>query len=113
MPESEFDESNSDDQAVSLPVIESCDGCGACCIRTPVPPFEPGEEVAKDVPPDLLKPIHARVAADEHFDLVPCVWFDTQELRCLHYEIRPDACRVFEVGSDACRMSRWDVGVDV
>lgn len=82
-------------------------------MRTPVPPFEPGEEVAKEVPAELLLPIRARIEADQHFDLVACVWFDSVHRRCLHYELRPDACRKFEVGSDPCRMSRWDVGIDV
>ncbi|MFY9254758.1 MAG: YkgJ family cysteine cluster protein [Fuerstiella sp.] len=96
-----------------LPIIESCDGCGACCMRTPVPPFQPGEEYEKDVPAHLLQLIADRIAADQHFDLVSCVWFDDQQRRCQHYELRPEACRSFQVASDACRMSRWDVGIDV
>lgn len=96
----------------SLPVIESCDNCGACCIRTPVPPFQPGEEAEKDVPQQLMQLAWDRIAADEHFDLLPCVWFDQELKVCRHYDFRPDACRAFEVSSDACRMSRWDVGVD-
>lgn len=81
-------------------------------MRTPVPPFEPGEEVAKSVPQELLQLAAERVAADEHFDLVSCVWFDEEKKACRHYDFRPDACRAFEVSSDACRMSRWDVGID-
>ncbi|MEQ9406477.1 MAG: YkgJ family cysteine cluster protein [Fuerstiella sp.] len=97
----------------SLPIIESCDDCGACCLCTPVPPFEPGEEVARDVPAELLQPIHDRIAADEHFQLLCCVWFDTASRRCRHYELRPEACRRFEINSDLCRLSRWDAGIDV
>ena len=82
-------------------------------MRTPVPPFQPGEEAVKDVPLELLLPVQQRIAADQHFDLLACVWFDETTKRCQHYEYRPDACRTFEVGSDPCRMSRWDVGVDV
>ena len=82
-------------------------------MRTPVPPFEPGEEVARSVPEELLQPIHDRVAADQHFELLSCVWFDDASRSCRHYELRPTACRNFEVGSDPCRMSRWDVGIDV
>ena len=96
-----------------LPVIDSCDDCGACCIRTPVPPFEPGEEITRDVPKDLLIPIRERIAADQHFDLIPCVWYCEEGKLCRHYDYRPAACRRFEPGSDACRMSRWDVGVDI
>ena len=82
-------------------------------MRTPVPPFVPGEEVARDVPDDLLQLARDRVAADEHFDLLPCVWFDEVTRQCRHYDLRPEACRVFEINSDACRMSRWDVGIDL
>lgn len=96
-----------------LPIIESCDSCGACCMRTPVPPFEPGEEVARDVPADLLQLIRDRIDADEHFDPVACVWFDAASRRCGHYDLRPEACRTFEIGGDPCRMSRWDVGIDL
>lgn len=95
-----------------LPVIESCDHCAACCRRTPVPPFQPGEEAVWDVPREWLIVVEARVAAGEHFDLRPCVWLDTKTLRCQHYEHRPQACRDFAINSDLCRLSRWDEGVD-
>ena len=94
-----------------LPVIESCDDCGACCMKTPVPPFEPGEEAVWDVTDVQRKPIEERVAADQHFDDLPCVWFDLNTRRCLHYEQRPEACRRFEIGSDLCRLSRCDIGL--
>lgn len=78
-----------------------------------MPPFQPGEEAVKNVPSELMQLALDRIAADEHFDLVPCVWFDEELKACRHYDLRPDACRAFEVSSDACRMSRWDVGIDV
>ncbi|MFO0979055.1 MAG: YkgJ family cysteine cluster protein [Planctomycetaceae bacterium] len=96
----------------ALPVIESCDNCAACCRRTPVPPFQPGEEAERDIPEAWLQPVKERIAADQHFDLLPCVWLDSQTLRCLHYEHRPKACCDFEIGSDLCRISRWDEGVE-
>lgn len=80
---------------------------------TPIPPFQPGEEVAKDVPDSLLQPIRDRIAADQQFDMLSCVWFDVDQNQCQHYDLRPDACRKFEIGSDLCRIARWDVGVDV
>lgn len=82
-------------------------------MRTPVPPFEPGEEAAKNVPDHLLLPIRQRISADKQFDLLSCVWFCEESLTCQHYELRPEACRRFEIGSDACRASRWDVGIDI
>ncbi len=95
-----------------LPVIESCEACAACCRRTPIPPFEPGEEFALDVPVEYLEAIRDRISADQQFDLLPCVWLDPASLRCRHYEFRPLACRKFEIGSELCRLSRWDEGVD-
>ena len=81
-------------------------------MRTPIPPFEPGEEVAKSVPAEWMKPAQQRIEAGEEFDVAACVWLCTQTKRCLHYDFRPEACRKFEIGSDLCRLSRWDEGVD-
>jgi len=97
---------------VTLPTIESCDDCGACCLRTPIPPFAPGEETSRGVTEAQRKPIRERIAADEHFSDLPCVWFDLRSRRCHHYEQRPDACRRFEIGSDLCHLSRWDAGLE-
>ena len=96
-----------------LPIIQDCQDCGACCQRTPIPPFEPGEEAVRDVPESLLVPIRQRIEADQHFDLIPCVWFDAQSKSCRHYDLRPAACRKFEVGGDLCRLTRWDAGMDL
>ena len=63
------------------------------------------------VTPEQRQPILDRIAADQHFDDLPCVWFDMSQRRCLHYEQRPDACRQFEIGSDLCRLSRCDIGL--
>jgi Fe-S-cluster containining protein len=95
----------------ALPLIESCDQCAACCRRTPIPPFQPGEEAFWNVPDALLEPIRERVRRDEHFDLLACVWLDPTTLRCRHYDLRPQACRDFERGSDLCRLSRDDEGL--
>lgn len=95
-----------------LPLIQSCDSCGACCIRTPVPPFQPGEEESLNVPAEWLKPVQERIAADQQFDLIACVWLDPESRRCRHYDFRPQACRDFEINSDLCRLSRWDEGLE-
>ena len=100
------------DCPVTLPVIDCCDDCGACCLQTPVPPFDPGEEVARGVTAAQQKPILERLAADEQFSDLPCVWFDVHSRRCRHYEQRPEACRRFEIGSRLCRLSRWDAGLE-
>ena len=80
-------------------------------MRTPIPPFEPGEEHQKQVPPDLMAPVFQRIEAEQHFDMIPCVWFCSETRSCRHYDLRPDHCRQFEIGSDLCRLSRWDEGI--
>lgn len=66
----------------------------------------------RDVPDELLDPIRRRIAADQHFDLLPCVWLDLATQLCRHYDLRPQACRDFQIGGDLCRLSRWDEGID-
>lgn len=81
-------------------------------MRTPIPPFEPGEEVARDVPETLLEVVRQRIEADQQFDLLPCVWLNPESRRCNHYDLRPQACRDFEINSQLCRLSRWDEGIE-
>jgi Fe-S-cluster containining protein len=95
-----------------LPIIQSCDDCGACCLRTPIPPFQPGEEAILNVPQEFLTAVSARIAADQQFESLPCVWLDVETRRCRHYDLRPQACRDFQINSDLCRLSRWDEGID-
>lgn len=92
----------------TLPVIQNCDQCSACCRRTPIPPFQPGEETLRNIPEDWMAAINERIAADQQFELLPCVWLDQATDLCLHYHHRPQACRDFQINSDLCRLSRWD-----
>jgi len=96
---------------IPLIIIDSCADCGACCMQTPVPPFEPGEEAAYDLSAEQTKLIADRIAADECFDVLPCVWFDAATRQCRYYDQRPNACRQFEIGSPLCRLSRSDIGL--
>ncbi len=99
-----------------LPVLDSCDDCGACCRHMIAPPFvitpERDEPAEKGVPPHLIEAFlprwHTRLLAPEQ----PCCWFDSASLRCLHYELRPDACRDFSINSPSCRASRIKWGLD-
>ena len=87
----------------SLPVIESCDGCGACCMVVTRPPFyhvfeDMGEEAWDRVQrqrPDLVAELHAdyqaRRAGGGPFFGTPCVWFDASTLRLPSLRI-PPAC---------------------
>ena len=108
----------------TLAVIESCDGCGACCLVVTTPPFrrdfdgggeEAWERLAWDRP-DLLAGIldadRARRAVGEPSFGSPCLWFDAETGRCRHYDDRPHACRVFDLGGVDCRGARRRAGMD-
>ncbi len=107
----------------SLPLIDSCEGCGACCQVVTRPPFyhvfeEMGEEAWDRVQrqrPDLVAELdadyQARQAGGGPFYGTPCVWFDAETLRCRHYEYRPLACHMFEIGEEDCRDARRRAGI--
>ena len=107
----------------NLPVIESCDGCGACCRVVTRPPFyrvfdEGGEDTWERLRwerPDLVAEILAdekacRARGDPSFG-TPCLWFDAATGRCGYYDHRPRACREFAVGGVDCRDARRREGV--
>jgi Fe-S-cluster containining protein len=106
-----------------LSVIESCDGCGACCQVVTSPPFyrvfnqggEDGWERLKWDRPDLLAELladeQARRTSGGPFFGTPCTWYDPQSHRCRHYEYRPRACREFERGGQDCRDARRRAGM--
>jgi uncharacterized protein len=108
----------------SLPVITSCDGCGACCQVVTRPPFyrvfdEPGEDAWErlnwerpELVAALLADERAARASGGPFYGTPCLWFDAETGRCRHYEYRPRACRAFEVGSRDCHDARRRAGID-
>jgi len=107
----------------SLAVIESCDGCGACCQVVTRPPFysvfnESGEDAwerLKADRPDILAALlagdRARRASGGPFFGTPCTWLEAATGRCRHYEYRPRACREFEVGGRDCRDARRRAGI--
>ena len=106
-----------------LPVIESCDGCGACCLVVTSPPFrrvfdEGGEEAWERLRwdrPDLRAAVLAadrarRANGDPSFG-TPCLWYDAESRRCRHHDLRPSACRAFEIGAGDCRDARRRAGI--
>ncbi len=107
-----------------LPVIESCEGCGACCLVITHPPFysvfqglgEEGWERLKRERRDLVLEIvadhRARRLTGEPLSGTPCLWYDPESRRCRHYDYRPLACREFEVGDEECRDVRRRNGID-
>ena len=105
----------------ALPVIESCNGCGACCLVATSPPFrrmfdEDTEEWGRlrwerpDLAGGILAADRARRASGDPSYGTPCLWFDAETRRCRHYDQRPGACRVFEVGGEDCRDMRRRAG---
>jgi Fe-S-cluster containining protein len=105
----------------ALPVVESCEGCGACCQSLPAPPYkvivtadgrmEPSPRgVAADVerlraaPPEALEIRRLRLESGRNYG--PCCWFDQSSRQCGWYEYRPEVCRVFERGSEDCVLVR-------
>lgn len=109
--------------AASLPLIESCGGCGACCLVVTSPPFRrifdgEGEEAWERLRrerPDLLTRLladeRARRAQGEPSYGTPCSWYDAGSRRCLHYDLRPRACRDFAINSPDCRDARRRAGI--
>ena len=122
----------------SLPIVENCDDCGACCMHMGTPPFmghfwqegrEPerwaasmyGPDGDPSIDDDDWQRLHA--APTEAFEVyratlhgpssdgMPCCWFDQQTKRCRFHEFRPEICRQFEVGSEACLSHRRDRGI--
>ena len=104
--------------ANSLPIVDSCDGCGACCRVVTLPPFRrvfdgEGEEAWERLRwdrPDLLAAILAEERTRKATGLAsfgsPCLWLDDNRLRCLHHDLRPKACREFDVGGIDCLGAR-------
>lgn len=116
---------------VDPPAIESCDGCGACCRYTGLPPFSPistpaDEDIMSAMSPAAVESIaeyQMKLAKGEVEDRmrmfgianpatdIPCLWYDAAKKCCSHYDDRPTACRNFRVGGAPCRATRQAFGV--
>lgn len=94
-------QAESDARMQKLSVIESCDGCGACCMQQGHPPYTDDE--LQFVPDELLAPINEYLATLEEDDFgQPCIWLDPDTKQCRNYDYRPHVCRDFERGCDPC-----------
>jgi Fe-S-cluster containining protein len=113
-----------------LPVVESCDGCGACCFEQGAPPdyvalrlnphFANDPSFADDAVRLASLPTDAALTLDEYLVAVEgqsaarngvCVWFDHVHRQCRHYEHRPSTCRVFELNGAGCHIYRRRHGI--
>lgn len=117
--------------AVELPVITSCDDCGACCLDQGAPPdyvalsLNPhlasdasfAEDLHRlerlpDEPRRLLTLYLEETAAGLRDRIGPCLWFNAVKKHCSFYDWRPSTCRVFETDSPGCHIYRGRHGVD-
>jgi len=100
---------------LTLPIIDNCSGCGACCMQSACPPGYlsilyghclggSDEARVKQLPQKAL----AEIVAYKERDVcgpeceAPCIWLNLTTRRCRYYEHRPDICREFEVGDIDC-----------
>lgn len=115
-----------------LPVIQSCDGCGACCLEQESPPGYLGmafngldaayddedRDRYENMPADARKKIEDYAAfmesnGWEHPNNSICIWFDEETRKCSHYEWRPSICRdELEINDEGCRTWRQHYGID-
>ena len=101
-----------------LPLIDSCDECGVCCMKHRVPPFTLMDDGIEIVPPGV--PGRARILRLlerlEQTDLDnagTCIWFDAVTKTCRHYDDRPAVCRQFQMGADGCRELRREFRIEL
>jgi Fe-S-cluster containining protein len=112
-----------DRMVANLPVIDSCDACGACCRVVPLPPFvrrldgtaeEAWDRLEWDRPDllaELLEAERSLKSSGSPMFGSPCLWYDAATARCLHHALRPRACRDFAIGSVDCRDARRRAGI--
>lgn len=114
--------------SVDLPVIESCSGCGACCLEQESPPMylfwllspvrADNEDSLRvralpdELKAELLSYRDRLVAKQGHPNNKVCLWFDEKTRGCKHYDLRPSICREFERGSSDCHRWREKYGID-
>lgn len=112
-----------------LPVVESCEGCGACCLEQATPPgyvayltglfsLDDGSDDAariKALPADLRAELDSYIdraaRTGGHSEIEPCLWYDQSTRQCKHYDLRPQICREFEADSDFCHSWRRQYGI--
>jgi len=108
----------------TLPVVEECSDCSACCNQHSLPPysrvmildrdlfdewpFEDDEiiEWFDELPDELKNELTANVDRSDK----PCLWLNNG--KCRHYEQRPPACRAFPVDGKWCHIHRREAGIE-
>lgn len=117
--------------SLDLPVIETCNGCGACCLEQGAPPdyvalranpdFAADPTFAEDadrltrLPTDAMQLLNAfleQTTAPNADKNGACVWYDAATTGCRFYDWRPSTCRLFEINSPGCRIYRRRQGIE-
>ena len=115
----------------ALPIIESCENCGACCFEQQSPPgfamllsqphlaegdspFAEDFERLQALPETAMAELRTYLAdlldGKEPADGV-CIWLDRERNRCRYHEQRPSTCRDFEIDSPECHEWRRQYGI--
>lgn len=91
---------------MDLPIINSCEGCGACCSQIGTPPFLYFE--IEELPPHLKQEVrqYELLEPDRENSKKPCFWYDVKTKKCKEHAYRPSICRDFEIGSISCHSYR-------
>ena len=112
-------------------IIESCSGCGACCLEQGAPPdyvalalnehFFDDPSFAEDAERYYILPTTARQRLEQYLQQSatgaipkngPCVWYQAESQSCGFYDFRPSTCRVFERSSPGCHIYRQRQGIE-
>lgn len=93
--------------------VESCEGCGLCCMGQNLLPLSGAGNDEREIYPELLAELLA-IARGSLFgdDGCPCVWLNRATGRCLHHDFRPSLCRELLVGGVACLRIRRLAGFE-
>ncbi|MBL8850014.1 MAG: YkgJ family cysteine cluster protein [Planctomycetaceae bacterium] len=111
--------------------MESCAGCGACCLEQGAPPdyvalrtnpeFAADPSFADDADRLARLPDEARGLLDQYLEQSArgarprdgaCVWYNPATTSCRFYDWRPSTCRVFEMNSPGCHIYRRRQAID-
>ncbi len=101
-----------------LPIM-SCEGCGACCTKIAIPPFDEfeGRIDTNDFEWQKL-PQHLRDEINTAWNNGitwgigrPCIWLDPVTRRCREYNHRPVCCSRFDPGNPTCLEMRKEQGI--
>ena len=112
---------------MTLPVIDSCDGCGACCQEQCSPPgyttvlaghWDDEDDIdrVRDLSSEARSSLDEyveRLRRNETTDHDPCCWYDSETKGCKFYDERPSICRDFERSTWACHEWRRTYRIEV